>query len=252
MISDTLVEPLAVFVSGVTAMGPEVLIISPKLDLEEELQFEISMKCLPMKANCGDSLTVTIGDFFAVCLILLVPPFENNYDERDKLVSLGLLFDKKFNTFPYQTVLEGMRNLCINKKIMSLQLLKNIVPKLYDMFTDQNINSFSVKEGDIELTFNLDKDKLLWKEGLNEMKSGTYYESILSLDQIMEREKTAFMLDKFILKLITNEGPITIEDIMRKTIPLETVMGSKIEFNVILETCEKYVKKGLIKKVEVK
>lgn len=248
---EDLVVPNTVFISGVTTMGPEILAMAPEIKLQEEIKVEITMKCLPMKANCGDSLTVTIGDYFAICLILLVPPFEDTYDDREKLVSLGLLFNKRFNALPYLTILEGIGEMCNEKGMLTLPKLKKIIPNLYELFKNTDRKSFNINDEGIKLTFSLDKEKLVWKEGLPNMKPGTYFESILSLDQLMEREKTAFFLDKFILKLIANKGPIDIEEIVKNTITLESVLGSKIEFSVISEICEKYVKKGLIKKLDV-
>jgi hypothetical protein len=66
----------------------------------------------------------------------------------------------------------------------------------------------------------------------------------------MEREKSAFILDKTILKIICSEGPVSIDDIRRKTLSLEGVLNIKVDKKMIDNIIQKYLGDGIIKTVQ--
>ena len=76
--------------------------------------------------------------------------------------------------------------------------------------------------------------------------SSPTYSGLISAEEALEREKSAFILDKAILRAICEEGPLTLEDIRVKTLPLETALGVKIDLPTLQEIINKYIKQGLI------
>ncbi|MFW9993717.1 MAG: hypothetical protein ACFFD4_16845 [Candidatus Odinarchaeota archaeon] len=123
---------------------------------------------MPMSGNCGDSVSVTVGDYLAVSTLLSVPAFENSYYKRDTFVSIGFLIYKEVNPLPYQSILENIALTYRDRDILRVPILQKITGP----------------------------DK---------------YAAVLSMEEIKEREKNAFLLDKFILKQICTDGPITLE-----------------------------------------
>lgn len=82
-----------------------------------------------------------------------------------------------------------------------------------------------------------------------EKKTKLYYGKVSS-DIIYKREKSAFILDKAILNIISKSGPISLEELHLKTLNLENLIGTKISSELIETTCKKYVLQGLIQELE--
>ncbi len=76
--------------------------------------------------------------------------------------------------------------------------------------------------------------------------SGVTYSGLVSSEEALTREKSSFILDKAILQTICEDGPLTIEEIRRNTLPLEAAIGMKIDLPTIKEIIDKYIKQGLI------
>ncbi|MCE7742267.1 MAG: hypothetical protein GOP50_07380 [Candidatus Heimdallarchaeota archaeon] len=76
--------------------------------------------------------------------------------------------------------------------------------------------------------------------------SSPTYSGLISSEEALEREKSAFILDKAILRAICEEGPLSLEDIRVQTLPLEAAIGVKIDLPTIQEIINKYIKQGLI------
>ena len=72
------------------------------------------------------------------------------------------------------------------------------------------------------------------------------YSGVVSAEEALEREKTAFVLDKQILRIVCDEGPISLEDIRRKTLPLEAAIGMKIDIPTIKSIIDRFITEGLI------
>ncbi len=86
-------------------------------------------------------------------------------------------------------------------------------------------------------------------DNLSKKDQTTMYKGIIPVDVALNREKSAFILDKSILKLVCIHGPISIEEIRRRTLDLEAPLGLKIDLTLIKEICDKYIKEGLISEV---
>ena len=76
--------------------------------------------------------------------------------------------------------------------------------------------------------------------------SSPTYSGLISAEEALEREKSAFVLDKMILRAICEEGPLTLEDIRVKTLPLEGALGVKIDIPTLKAIIDRYIKQGLI------
>ena len=84
----------------------------------------------------------------------------------------------------------------------------------------------------------------------SQMNRSCQFAGVISCEEALEREKSAFILDKTILRLICQEGPVTLDDLRKKTLSLESALGIKIDLEMIQEVCQRYVKDGLIKVLE--
>jgi hypothetical protein len=74
------------------------------------------------------------------------------------------------------------------------------------------------------------------------------FQTLYSYAEIEEREKTAFVLDKTILRTICDSGVICLSKIRQKVAFLEKAMGHKIDLPQVEAICERYVQEGLIKR----
>ncbi|MFX1254125.1 MAG: hypothetical protein ACFFCZ_21105 [Promethearchaeota archaeon] len=74
----------------------------------------------------------------------------------------------------------------------------------------------------------------------------TFYVGILSSDEALELEKDAFILDKTILRIVCEQGPVSLGDIKRLTISLESALGIKIDLPLIENILKKLIQKGLV------
>lgn len=72
------------------------------------------------------------------------------------------------------------------------------------------------------------------------------YSGLVSSEEALTREKSAFILDKAVLQTICDDGPLTLEEIRRNTLPLEAAIGMKIDLLKIKEIINKYIQQGLI------
>ena len=85
-------------------------------------------------------------------------------------------------------------------------------------------------------------------ENLSESRGEPCYQALFTYDQIKEREKLTFILDKTILKVICESGTICLSQIHQKIIHLEKALGERIILSQITSVCNRYIKEGLIKK----
>ncbi len=86
-------------------------------------------------------------------------------------------------------------------------------------------------------------------ENLSESMGEPCFQALYSYAEIEEREKTAFVLDKTILRTICESGVICLSKIRQKVAFLEKAMGDKIDLPQVETICERYVQEGLIKRV---
>jgi len=86
-------------------------------------------------------------------------------------------------------------------------------------------------------------------ENLSESMGEACYQALYEFADVEEREKTAFILDKTILKTVCNTGVICLSKIRQKVDFLEKALGDKITLPQIEAICERYVQEGLIKRI---
>ncbi|NHK29987.1 MAG: hypothetical protein FK730_01460 [Asgard group archaeon] len=250
----TLIPATAVYLAGLTRNGPEILSMEPKLTIPANDMKELAYKSIPMSGKDGDFLSVSIPKFQATCLVNQVPAFKDSPDTRDTFLSFGLILQEDTNPIPYRNLLRRITSICKTHNLLSFDCLKKISSKLIKTMTVTHECTFSleIKKGTkIEFSFMDDFDEWIEKNGQgNKMTSNDFlYQGVLTLDEAMEREKSAFILDKTILKVICSEGPVSIDVLRRKTLPLEGVLNIKIDKSMIEEVLQRYLKDGIIKTV---
>ncbi|MFX0062178.1 MAG: hypothetical protein ACFFC7_08310 [Candidatus Hermodarchaeota archaeon] len=79
-----------------------------------------------------------------------------------------------------------------------------------------------------------------------------FYVGVLTPDEALELEKDAFILDKTILRVVCEQGPVSLGDIRRLTISLESALGIRIDLPLIDNTLKKLIKKGLVTEIFTK
>ncbi|MFW9846339.1 MAG: hypothetical protein ACFFD6_06305 [Candidatus Thorarchaeota archaeon] len=83
---------------------------------------------------------------------------------------------------------------------------------------------------------------------LSESMGEPCYQALYAFDEVKEREKTAFVLDKTILRTICESGTICLSVLRQKVAFLEKALGDRIDLFQIETVCERYVQEGLIKR----
>jgi hypothetical protein len=86
-------------------------------------------------------------------------------------------------------------------------------------------------------------------ENLSEAMGESCYQALYDYEDVEEREKTSFVLDKTILKTICNTGVICLGKLRQKVDFLEKALGDRIDLAQIEAICERYVQEGLIKRI---
>jgi hypothetical protein len=86
-------------------------------------------------------------------------------------------------------------------------------------------------------------------ENLSESMGESCYQAMFDYSDVEEREKTAFILDRTILKTICDTGVICLGKIRQKVDFLEKALGNRIDLPQIEAICNRYVQEGLIKRI---
>ena len=86
-------------------------------------------------------------------------------------------------------------------------------------------------------------------ESMSEAMGEPCFQALYSFSDIEEREKTAFVLDKTILRTICDSGVICLSNLRQKVDFLEKALGDRITLAQIETVCERYVQEGLIKRI---
>ena len=86
-------------------------------------------------------------------------------------------------------------------------------------------------------------------ENMSEAMGEPCFQSLYSFDEVKDREKTAFVLDKTILRTICESGVICISKLRQKVAFLEKALGSNIDLPQVEAVCNRYMQEGLIKRI---
>lgn len=244
---------ITVILTGLTLRGPDIITQFPDntktLSLEERLA--IAMKSLPVGGQCGDIINVSLELYQLIFVLLLVPAFELGIDQRETTVSLGIMVPSDINPVPYQRVLKSIALKCSENKILNISYLEIIMKELYKTILNDQESKFSITIDGNRIDFSLDKGLSLSKQIITskDLTSDSQLEPVLSKDEIRARETNAFIVDKYVLSTISNEFPVSIEQIWKKSLKLEPMIGSRLELPTIIEICKKYIEQGIIKQV---
>ena len=238
-----------VLLTGLTLRGPDIITQYPEISLSNEMRLSIAMKSLPYGGQCGDIVNVTLNGYQMIFVLLSVPAFEVGLDQRETTVSMGILMNAEINPLPYQRALKNIAASCKEYKILNIHSLETIMKELYKTIINDKANRFTITIEGTKIDFFLDEG-LTQKNQLadNEISSTSQIIPVLTKEEILERESNIFIVDKFVLSTISNEFPITIENIWKKSLKLEAMIGSRLELNTIIEICKKYIEQGIIRK----
>ncbi|MFB0562216.1 MAG: hypothetical protein ACETWM_13515 [Candidatus Lokiarchaeia archaeon] len=76
-----------------------------------------------------------------------------------------------------------------------------------------------------------------------------YYSALYTYDELKKREKTSFILDKTILRVICDAGKISLSQLRQRISALEELLGERFDLAQIRSICDRYVREGLIKQI---
>ncbi len=243
----------AVYLAALTKKGPEILTVQPNLNISPSTLQELAFKSIPLRGKDGDFLSVSIPKYQAACIVNQVPSFKESMDERDTYVVFGLLLEENSNPIPYKNILLQIAKTCKKNNMMTYPVLKRITSHLFKSMTITQECSFTIefKKG-IKIEFDLLRDSeyssknKVWNN-MSPTLTGKRLIGVLSVEEALEREKSSFVLDKTIIKAICSEGPVTFEDLRKKTLPLEKALGIRINASMIEEVCQRLLNEGIIK-----
>ncbi len=84
---------------------------------------------------------------------------------------------------------------------------------------------------------------------LSEALGEPCFQALFAFNEVKEREKASFVLDKTILRAVCESGTICLSNIRKKVVHLEKALGTKIDLEQIETVCEKYTQEGIFRKV---
>lgn len=242
----------AIFLVAVTIDGPNILGIFPRIILREEERKELSLKTIPIGGKDGEFISANIGDCQAVAIIREVPSFVIEQDRRDTFASFGFLIPKEMNPLPYQEVLQTVTAACKAKNIFNAETLMKLGETLHRIMNSARTCKLEIQVNpQLTIEVNLDEHvesmlSNIRRSAQTDVENQICYAGIISAEEALQREKNAFILDKLILKTVCLEGPISLDEIRRKALALEPVLGTRIDLEAIGNSIKKYIEQGLI------
>ena len=130
----------AVFLTGMTEMGNELLYFHPNVKISEEIDHELCLKSMPMACQDGDMMITHIGEFQAVCVTRLIPSFEEDSFQTETFATLGLLIPKDTNPIPYYKMIDNLLKRFKEEGKLTKDTIVESIPKLY-MTLNQKVKS---------------------------------------------------------------------------------------------------------------
>jgi hypothetical protein len=86
-------------------------------------------------------------------------------------------------------------------------------------------------------------------ENLSEAMGEPCYQALYSFHDVKEREKSSFVLDKSILRIVCDSGVICLSKLRQQVAFLEKALGNRIDLPQVEAVCNRYVQEGLIKRI---
>ncbi|MFW9779682.1 MAG: hypothetical protein ACFFE8_12580 [Candidatus Heimdallarchaeota archaeon] len=149
----------AVFIAGVTELGPGIFNIWPRTILDESQEIELALKILPAGGKEGDLVVVSFKkEFKAAAVIIKLPAFEESQDVRGSFAAFGFLLGENVNSLPYQNILREIIGACTMNNILTVSTLKRLCPELFNTLSNsENLKLRISPDVVIELPFNPQK-----------------------------------------------------------------------------------------------
>ncbi|MFW9854358.1 MAG: hypothetical protein ACFFFG_04830 [Candidatus Thorarchaeota archaeon] len=146
----------AVFVAGLTELGPGIINLCPETTLDEEERIKLALKIIPAGGMEGDFVVVSFKKVFkAAAIIVPVPAFDESQDVRGSYAAFGFLLDKNVNSLPYQDILKEITEVCKKNNILSVPILKNLCTELYTTLKESRNLNLKISYGvEVKLPFN--------------------------------------------------------------------------------------------------
>jgi hypothetical protein len=76
-----------------------------------------------------------------------------------------------------------------------------------------------------------------------------HYQALYAYEEVEQREKTAFILDKTVLRVICDAGSISLSHLRQQIASFENILGERIDLAQIQSICDRYIQEGLIRKL---
>ena len=77
----------------------------------------------------------------------------------------------------------------------------------------------------------------------------TVYQASFPYEELKEKVKNDFILDKKVIKIICEKGEISMNDLITETKPFEDLLGESIAIDQLYKICERYNCLKLVKKL---
>ncbi|MHA1199389.1 MAG: hypothetical protein ACTSQF_08695 [Candidatus Heimdallarchaeaceae archaeon] len=135
----------AVFLTGMTDFGNELLHFHPNVKISEEIDHQLCLKSMPMACQDGDMMITHIGDLQAVCVTRLIPNFEKDSFKKETFATLGLLIPQETNPIPYYKMINNLLQRFEQEGKLSKDALVSSIPKIYATL-NKKVNSSKLEE----------------------------------------------------------------------------------------------------------
>ena len=130
-------EVKAVFLTGMTNLGNELLYFYPEIMISEQINHDLCLKTIPMACEDGDMLITRISDLQAVTITKLLPSFEIDAFREETYASLGLLISLDTNPIPFYKFLEKFLTRFKEEGKLTKDILIASIPKIYQYFNQK-------------------------------------------------------------------------------------------------------------------
>ncbi|TFG09673.1 hypothetical protein EU534_01925 [Candidatus Heimdallarchaeota archaeon] len=137
---DNNLQARAVFLTGMTDLGNELLYFHPNVKINEKIDRCLRLKTMPMACEHGDLMITHISEFQAVCVTRLIPNFEEDSFKKETFATLGLLIPQETNPIPYYKMLKNLLAKLEAEGKLNKETIVESIPKIYTSL-NQKINS---------------------------------------------------------------------------------------------------------------
>ena len=131
----------AVFIATmVPVQGPTIISLKPDDYLSNKEKKEVALISMPVGGKEGEFCSVALNNYHTCCILVVLPPIDEELDSRDTPTSIGFLLDPYENPIPYKNLLEDFIEKSKTHGIFTLDFLKNVLPELFKLKNSSSIN----------------------------------------------------------------------------------------------------------------